>query len=84
MYLSLRAEKGQGQDRQEGRRAEPQVRRDRQPGMDPAQGAQDVIVQPQGQTQGPGAEELQRLGLEGVRHQPSRRRRKPPSGLACS
>lgn len=84
MYLSLRAEKGQKQNGQERRQAEPQIRRDRQPGMDPAQGAQKVVVQPQGQTQGPGAEELQRLGLEGVRHQPSRRRRKPPSGRACS
>ena len=84
MYLSLRAEEGQGENRRKGRGAEPEVRRDRQPGMDPAQGAQKVVVQPQGQAQGPGAEKLQRLGPEGVLHQPSRRRRKPPSCLACS
>lgn len=84
MDLSLRAEKGQGQDRQKGRGAEPQVRRDRQPGMDPPQGAQKVIMQPQGKPQGTGIQKLQRLGLEGVLHQPSRRRRKPASGRACS
>ena len=84
MYLPLRAVKGQDQDGQEGRRAEPEVRRDRQPGVDPAQRPQQIIVQSQRQPQRAGAEELQGLGLEGVRHQPSRRRRKPPSALPCS
>ena len=84
MYLSLRAAEGQGQDGQERRQAEPQVRRDRQPGMDPAQRAQKVIVQRQDHAQGSGREKLQRLGLEGVRHQPSSRRRKPPSDRVCS
>ena len=35
-------------------------------------------MQPQRQAKGPGAKELQRLRLEGVLHQPSSRRRKPP------
>ena len=84
MYLSLRAEKGQKQNGQERRQAEPQIRRDRQPGMGPAQRPQEIIVEAQRQPEGPGPEELQRLGLQGVFHQPSSLRRKPPSGRDCS
>lgn len=84
MYLPFRTVQGQNRDRQKGRDAEPQVRPYRQPGMGPAQRAQDIVVQPQRQAQGPGAEELQRLGLQGVFHQPSSLRRKPPSGRFCS
>ncbi len=46
--------------------------------MDPPQGAQDIIVQPQPQAQGAGTQKLQGLGLKRVLHQPSSRLRKPP------
>ena len=84
MELPFPAVKCQCQQGGQGRRAEPQVRRDRQPGMDPAQRPQEIIVEAQRQPEGPGPEELQRLGLQGVFHQPSSLRRKLPSGRDCS
>ena len=84
MELSPGAEKAQRQDRRQGRRAEPQIRRNRQPGMEPPQRPQQIIVKAQNQAQRAGQKELQRLGLQGVFHQPSSLRRKPPSGAACS
>ena len=84
MELSPGAEEAQRQDRRQGRRAEPQIRRNRQPGMEPPQRPQQIIVKAQCQAQRAGQNELQRLGLEGVFHQPSSLRRKPPSGAACS
>ena len=84
MELPFPAEERQRQQGEQGRRAEPEVHRDRQPGVGPAQGPQAVVVEAQQEAQGSGPEELQGLRLHGVFHQPSSRRRKPPSGRACS
>ena len=78
MQLPRPAVEGQGQQAKQRRQAEPEIRRDGQPGMDPAQGPEEIIVQPQGQAEGAGAQELEGLGLDGILHQPSSRRRKPP------
>ena len=52
MELPFPAVKCQCQLGGQGRRAEPQVRRDRQPGMDPAQRPQEIIVEAQRQPEG--------------------------------
>ena len=81
MQLARAAVERQGQQSQGRRQAEPAVRRGA--ALCPEK-AQQIIVQPQDQAQGSGAQELQGLGLEGVLHQPSSRRRKPPRRTVSS